>query len=116
MSAAPALPPRPSRRRPAPQPPRLRAPEGRAAPARARPRSSTTTRTSATTRCKVLPGEYFVHDEDILIMTTLGSCIAACLWDREQPHRRHEPLHAARRRPAQRRRQRRATAPTRWNC
>ena len=32
---------------------------------------------------KVLPGEFFVHDEDILIMTTLGSCIAACLWDRE---------------------------------
>ena len=31
---------------------------------------------------KVLPGEYFVHDEDILITTTLGSCIAACLWDR----------------------------------
>ena len=30
---------------------------------------------------KVLPGEYFVHDEDILIMTTLGSCIACCLWD-----------------------------------
>ena len=33
---------------------------------------------------KVLPGEYFVHDEDILISTTLGSCIAACLWDRER--------------------------------
>lgn len=33
---------------------------------------------------KVLPGEYFVHDEDILITTTLGSCIAACLWDREK--------------------------------
>ncbi len=32
---------------------------------------------------KVLPGEYFVDDEDILIMTTLGSCIAVCLWDRE---------------------------------
>lgn len=31
---------------------------------------------------KILPGEYFVHDEDILVMTTLGSCIAACLWDR----------------------------------
>jgi chemotaxis protein CheD len=31
---------------------------------------------------KVLPGEYFVHDEDVLIMTTLGSCIAACIWDR----------------------------------
>jgi chemotaxis protein CheD len=33
---------------------------------------------------KVLPGEHFVHDEDILVMTTLGSCIAACLWDREK--------------------------------
>jgi chemotaxis protein CheD len=31
---------------------------------------------------KVLPGEYFVDDVDLLIMTTLGSCIAACLWDR----------------------------------
>jgi chemotaxis protein CheD len=31
---------------------------------------------------KILPGEYFVHHEDMLIMTTLGSCIAACLWDR----------------------------------
>jgi chemotaxis protein CheD len=33
---------------------------------------------------KVLPGEFFVHDEDLLIMTTLGSCIACCLWDRER--------------------------------
>ncbi|HET9978668.1 MAG TPA: chemoreceptor glutamine deamidase CheD [Burkholderiaceae bacterium] len=33
---------------------------------------------------KVLPGEFFVHDEDLLITTTLGSCIAACLWDRER--------------------------------
>lgn len=32
---------------------------------------------------KILPGEYFVFNADILIMTTLGSCIAACLWDRE---------------------------------
>lgn len=31
---------------------------------------------------KILPGEYFVDTEDILVMTTLGSCIAACLWDR----------------------------------
>jgi len=31
---------------------------------------------------KILPGEYFVHNEDMLIMTTLGSCIAACLYDR----------------------------------
>ena len=34
---------------------------------------------------KVLPGEYFAHDDDdVLLMTTLGSCIAACLWDREK--------------------------------
>ena len=33
---------------------------------------------------KVLPGEFFVHNEDILIMTTLGSCIAACIWDRDR--------------------------------
>ena len=33
---------------------------------------------------KVLPGEFFVYDEDLLIMTTLGSCIAACLWDRDR--------------------------------
>lgn len=33
---------------------------------------------------KVLPGEYFVGTEDILVMTTLGSCIAACLWDRDR--------------------------------
>jgi chemotaxis protein CheD len=31
---------------------------------------------------KVLPGEYYVDTEDLLVMTTLGSCIAACLWDR----------------------------------
>jgi chemotaxis protein CheD len=32
---------------------------------------------------KILPGEYFVFNEDLLIMTTLGSCIAVCLWDRQ---------------------------------
>ena len=31
---------------------------------------------------KVMPGEYFVDSEDLLVMTTLGSCIATCLWDR----------------------------------
>ena len=31
---------------------------------------------------KVLPGEHFVCEEDLLVMTTVGSCIAACLWDR----------------------------------
>ena len=30
---------------------------------------------------KVLPGEYFVSSEDIVIMTVLGSGIAACIWD-----------------------------------
>ena len=30
---------------------------------------------------KVLPGEYFVANENMIIMTVLGSCIAACLWD-----------------------------------
>ena len=33
---------------------------------------------------KVLPGEHFVSEEDLLVMTTVGSCIAACLWDREK--------------------------------
>lgn len=32
---------------------------------------------------KVLPGEFYCDSEDILVMTTLGSCIAACLWDRQ---------------------------------
>ena len=30
---------------------------------------------------KVLPGEYFVSTEELVIMTVLGSCIAACIWD-----------------------------------
>ena len=30
---------------------------------------------------KVLPGEYFVCGDELLIVTVLGSCIAACLWD-----------------------------------
>ena len=31
---------------------------------------------------KVLPGEYFVSRQEMAIITVLGSCIAACLWDR----------------------------------
>ena len=31
---------------------------------------------------KVLPGEFFVHDDDVAVTTTLGSCVAACLHDR----------------------------------
>jgi chemotaxis protein CheD len=30
---------------------------------------------------KILPGEYYVTTEDMVIMTVLGSCIAACIWD-----------------------------------
>lgn len=30
---------------------------------------------------KILPGEYFVSKDDLVIVTVLGSCIAACLWD-----------------------------------
>lgn len=30
---------------------------------------------------KVLPGEYFVSNEELVIMTVLGSCISACIWD-----------------------------------
>lgn len=31
---------------------------------------------------KILPGEFFVAGEDIVISTVLGSCVSACLWDR----------------------------------
>lgn len=34
-----------------------------------------------TNAVKVLPGEYFVSALPVVIMTVLGSCIAACLWD-----------------------------------
>lgn len=30
---------------------------------------------------KVLPGEYFVSNQDLMVTTVLGSCIAACIWD-----------------------------------
>lgn len=30
---------------------------------------------------RVLPGEYFVSADDMAITTTLGSCVAVCLWD-----------------------------------
>jgi chemotaxis protein CheD len=31
---------------------------------------------------KILPGEYYVTRRDMLLVTTLGSCIAACIRDR----------------------------------
>jgi chemotaxis protein CheD len=33
---------------------------------------------------KVLPGEYFVTSSDMLIVAVLGSCVAACIRDRDQ--------------------------------
>ncbi len=30
---------------------------------------------------KILPGEYYVSKHDEYIMTTLGSCVSACIWD-----------------------------------
>lgn len=30
---------------------------------------------------KVLPGEYYVTTDDMVVMTVLGSCIVACIWD-----------------------------------
>ena len=32
---------------------------------------------------KILPGEYYVTNEDELVTTVLGSCIAACIRDKE---------------------------------
>ncbi|MBW8068156.1 chemoreceptor glutamine deamidase CheD [Ferrovum sp.] len=31
---------------------------------------------------KILPGEYYVTGRDMVLVTVLGSCVAACLWDR----------------------------------
>jgi len=30
---------------------------------------------------KLLPGEYFVSGDDIVLSTVLGSCVSACMWD-----------------------------------
>lgn len=30
---------------------------------------------------KVLPGEFFVATEDLVLTTVLGSCVSACIWD-----------------------------------
>jgi chemotaxis protein CheD len=31
---------------------------------------------------KIMPGEFFVAPQDIVICTVLGSCVSACIWDR----------------------------------
>lgn len=33
---------------------------------------------------KVLPGEYYVTEKDMVLVTVLGSCVSACIRDREQ--------------------------------
>ena len=33
---------------------------------------------------KVLPGEYFVTTADMLLVTVLGSCVTACIRDRDK--------------------------------
>lgn len=35
-----------------------------------------------TRACKILPGEFCATGEDILLVTVLGSCVAACIRDR----------------------------------
>ena len=30
---------------------------------------------------KVLPGEFFVAGDDVVLTTVLGSCVSACIWD-----------------------------------
>lgn len=32
---------------------------------------------------KILPGEYYIADEDMVLVTVLGSCVTACIRDRE---------------------------------
>jgi chemotaxis protein CheD len=33
---------------------------------------------------KVLPGEYYVTEKDMVLVTVLGSCVSACIRDRER--------------------------------
>src|SRR5438094_1201362 len=39
-------------------------------------------RTFDTDAAKILPGEYYYTDKDMLIVTVLGSCVSACIRDR----------------------------------
>ena len=33
---------------------------------------------------KIQPGQYYAAERDMMIVTVLGSCVSACLWDRER--------------------------------
>lgn len=41
-------------------------------------------RAFGTDAVKILPGEYFVTTSDVVLVTVLGSCVAACVRDREK--------------------------------
>lgn len=41
-------------------------------------------RTFSSEAVKVLPGEYFVTTMDMVLVTVLGSCVSACIRDREK--------------------------------
>lgn len=41
-------------------------------------------RTFSSEAVKVLPGEYFVTTTDMVLVTVLGSCVSACIRDRER--------------------------------
>lgn len=38
-------------------------------------------RERASVIAKILPGEFYIAKQDVLIATTLGSCVSACIWD-----------------------------------
>jgi len=40
-------------------------------------------RTFEADAAKLLPGEYFVTDDDMVLVTVLGSCVSACIRDRK---------------------------------
>ncbi|PKG38378.1 chemoreceptor glutamine deamidase CheD [Psychromonas sp. Urea-02u-13] len=33
---------------------------------------------------RVLPGEYYISTKNTLLMTVLGSCVSACIWDKKR--------------------------------
>jgi chemotaxis protein CheD len=77
-------------RRPDREAPRERGEGGRSSAAAPRPRATGAAgeassfyfeRDFARHAVRVLPGEFFVAAEDVVLSTVLGSCVAACLWE-----------------------------------
>ncbi len=44
---------------------------------------------------KLLPGDFYVTTYDEVLDTVLGSCVSACIRNRQARHRRHESFHVA---------------------